>query len=196
MNTDLRNKLESLKQRDADTRNRLLKKGRLYGEYNADMQAVHLENAIALNKLVAIHGWPGISLVGLEGSRAAWLVAQHAICTPGLQRKFLRLLRAAAESGEVPRKQVAFLTDRIRFNEGKPQVYGTVLDWDKNGELGCELENPDQVDERRATVGLPPFQESLRAQKNAIEAEGGIAPSDFAAYKQAANEWAKNVGWR
>jgi hypothetical protein len=56
------------------------------------MQQVHRENAERLDALVKQYGWPGISSVGLDGSRAAWLVAQHSICTPSLQRKFCNLL--------------------------------------------------------------------------------------------------------
>ncbi len=93
-------------------------------------------------------------------------------------------------------KQVAFLTDRIRFNEGRPQIYGTVLDWDEGGALNCELENPEDVDARRAAVGLPPFDESLREHRNEVDAEGGNPPEDFEAYKQAGDEWARSVGWR
>ena len=196
MNTELLAKLESLKQRDIYTRHRLMKEGRLYGRYDEEMQRVHVENAEALEEIIAAHGWPGISKVGLEGGRAAWLVAQHAICTPDLQKGFLRLLKEAAEAGEAPMKQTAFLTDRIRFNEGKPQVYGTVLDWDENGELGCEVEDPDGVDVRRAAVGLPPFEESLREHRKAVEAEGGKPPGDFEAYRQAGDAWARSVGWR
>lgn len=54
-------------------------------------------------------------------------LGQHALCTPLLQRKFFEYVAKAAESDDVPMKQVTLLTDRIRFNEGKPQIYGTVL---------------------------------------------------------------------
>lgn len=196
MNTELFAKLEDLKQRDISTRNRLMKEGRLYGMYDEEMQKVHRENAKTLHALVSAHGWPGVSKVGLEGSRAAWLVAQHAICTPDLQREFLRLLEEAAEQGEAPKKQVAFLTDRIRFNEGRAQVYGTVLDWDENGQLSCEVEEPKKVDERRTSVGLPPFEESLQKHRDEVEAEGGKPPKDWKTYKKAGEDWAKSVGWR
>ena len=140
MDNELLTQLEDLRQRDIDTRTRLLKAGKLYGTYDDEMQSVHRENARALDEIISSHGWPGVSKVGLEGCRAAWLVAQHAICTPHLQRKFLEYLSDAATSGDAPYKQVALLTDRIRFNEGQPQIYGTVLDWDEDGELTCELE--------------------------------------------------------
>jgi hypothetical protein len=80
------------------------------------------------------------------------------ICsTPALQRKFCHLLEQAAEKGDVPKRQIAFLTDRILFNEGKAQVYGTVLDWDEHGELSCSISDPESVDARRREIGLPPL---------------------------------------
>ena len=196
MNEELLAQLERLKQRDVETREKLLEEGRLYGAYEEEMQNVHVENAEALNQIISRHGWPGISKVGLEGCRAAWLIAQHAICTPELQRRFLHLLKEAAAVGDAPMKQVALLSDRIRSNEGKPQVYGTVLDWNEDGELNCELENPDRVDELREEVGLSSFQASLREHREEVEAEGGKPPDNFRAYKQAQLEWAKKVGWQ
>lgn len=195
MNRQLLDDLLALKQRDTDMRSRLLSEGRLYGDYAPEMQQVHRENAHALDAIVSTHGWPGISLVGLEGCRAAWFVAQHSICTPELQRKFLTLLAKAAESGDAPKAQVAFLTDRIRFNENRPQVYGTVLGWNEDGELSCEIEDPANVDERRRAVGLAPFLEDLEKHRRAVQAEGGKPPADFAQYKQRGREWARNVGW-
>ena len=196
MDKELLSQLEILRQRDIETRRKLLEEGRLYGVYDEDMQKVHRENANALNEIIEKNGWPGISMVGLDGSRAAWLIAQHAICTPHLQRKFLEHMTKAAEGDEVPLKQVALLTDRIRFNEGKPQVYGTVLDWNANGELACMLEKPEKVDELRAQVGLPPFEQTLEEHRAEVEAEGGVPPENYEAYKQASDDWAKSVGWR
>lgn len=115
---------------------------------------------------------------------------------PNLQRKFLQYLSKAAEGGDVPSKPVALLTDRIRFNEGKPQVYGTVLDWNEDGELTCELESPRKVNELREEVGLPPFEQSLKEHRGEVEAEGGRPPENFKAYKQAGSDWAKSVGWQ
>ena len=82
MNQQLLAQLIALRQRDRDARRRLLEAGMLYGNYHAEMQQVHCENAYQLNDLISVHGWPGISQVGLEGCRAAWLIAQHANCTP------------------------------------------------------------------------------------------------------------------
>ena len=188
--------LKSLEQCDTETREKLLREHRLFGTYDEEMQQVHRVNAITLSRIVAMHGWPGVSKVGLDGCRVAWIIAQHSICTPELQKGFLRALKKAANAGDAPMKQVALLTDRIRFNEGKPQVYGTVLDWGESGELGCDLEDPENVDSRRSAVGLPPFAQALEEHRREIAAEGGKPPADFKAFKEAANLWAQQVGWR
>jgi hypothetical protein len=195
MNADLFIELLEMKRRDLEVRARLVGEGRLYGQYADEMQQVHIENARRLDAIVAKHGWPTLSLVELEGTRAAWLIAQHSICTPGLQRKFLALITEAARAGEVPKLQVAFLTDRVRAAEGRPQLYGTVLDWDKSGELSCEVEDPTNLDMRRQEVGLPAFADDLANHRREVEAEGVKPPADLAGWKHGKLEWAKRVGW-
>lgn len=196
MDNNLFEQLEQLKKRDIEIRDKLLSEGKLYGQYDKEFQNVHRENAHALDKLVSTHGWPTVSKVGIEGTRLAWLIAQHAICTPDLQRKFFKLLSEAAEKGDVPKKQVALLADRIRFNEGKPQIYGTVLDWNEDGELTCELENPESVNELRKDIGMPPFEQALQEHREEVLAEGGQPPENYEAYNDGVNAWAKNLGWR
>jgi hypothetical protein len=110
MNKEFLAQLDNLNRWDIETREKLLEAGRLYGAYDEEMQHVHRENAQALDEIISIHGWPGVSKVGLEGSRSAWLIAQHAVCTPNLQRKFLQYLYKTAVKGDVPHKQVALLT--------------------------------------------------------------------------------------
>ncbi|HUP95118.1 MAG TPA: DUF6624 domain-containing protein [Burkholderiales bacterium] len=195
MNQQVLDELLALKERDLATRSRLLQEGRLYGEYAEEMQQVHRGNAERLDEIVTEHGWPGIGLVGLEGCRAAWLIAQHSICTPDRQRKFLALLTAAVARGDAPAQQAAYLADRIRFNEGKAQIYGTVLDWNDQGELTCTVEDPESVDKRRRELGLPPLAEYLEAQRKAADAEGAQPPGDRDAYTRKRDEWARRVGW-
>ncbi|HXV09603.1 MAG TPA: DUF6624 domain-containing protein [Burkholderiales bacterium] len=195
MNELLLQELLAMQRRDFDTRSRLQKAGQLYGGYADEMQQVHRENAETLDRIVSKHGWPGVAAVGIEGCRAAWLVAQHSICTPGLQRKFHDLLSEAVRKADAPQQQLAFLTDRIRFNEMKPQVYGTVLDWNERGELACDIEDPSGLDARRQTVGLRPFKNDLERHRSEIRAEGGGRPPDFDEYRRRRAQWARSVGW-
>jgi hypothetical protein len=103
-------------------------------------------------------------------------------------------MEQAVASGDVPKRLLACLTDRIRFNENKPQLYGTVLDWNEMGELTCELEDPANVDARRREVGLPPFEEDLAKHREEVEREGG-APENYADHRRKGREWARRVGW-
>src|SRR5689334_4031878 len=85
------------------------------------------ENLPWLKRLVAERGWPGSSLVGVDGAHAMWLLAQHADADPAFQRHCLGLLAAAVEAGEASRVDQAYLTDRVLLHEGEQQVYGTQL---------------------------------------------------------------------
>jgi hypothetical protein len=192
----LRLELLALAADDERVRARLAHDGRLFEGYDQDMEAVHRRNAARLASLVAAHGWPGAPVAGEDGAQAAFLILQHAIGEPALQRRCLPLLAAAAARGEVPPLQPAMLLDRIRFFEGKPQLYGTALDWDAAGRLSVgALESPESVDARRAALGLPALEVSLAQKRLAAEAEQG--PPEDPARRQADFEaWARRVGWR
>jgi len=196
MDYEILSELEKLKKSDMDMRNKLIEKGLLYEGYNEEMQKVHRDNAQKLKLVVNKHGWPGISLVGLEGSRISWLIAQHSICTPELQRSFLREMKKSEKIGDIPKKQVALLTDRILFNEGKPQKYGTVFDWNEKGSLSCEVQDPKNINTIRSEFGFISLEEEIEKQNKAVKSEGGKAPENLSKYKEKVNEWAASLGWR
>ncbi|HEX5726545.1 MAG TPA: DUF6624 domain-containing protein [Longimicrobiaceae bacterium] len=119
-------------------------------------------NLRRLEEIIAEHGWPGASLVGEDGSRAAFLVLQHA--DPATQERYLPLLREAAEQGELAPAMLAMLEDRVRMRRGEMQLYGTQLRGDPaSGRLTLwPIEDEANVDARRARVGLPPLADYLR----------------------------------
>ena len=142
-------------------------------------------------------GWPGADLVGPDGAEAAWLILQHAISEPDLLRRALPLLKTAAREGKADAAHAAMLEDRIRFFEGRPQRYGTQLDWDADGNLSPgEVEDPQRLAERRTAVGLPPLEEHVEDVQIRATAEGERPPADYQAYVDARDDWASKVGWR
>ncbi len=196
MEETLVEELLSLVRRDEATRARLLESGVLLDGYSDEMESVHLENATALETLVEDHGWPGLSLVGEAGAEAAWLVAQHAISRPAFQRFCLRWLRRTVAIGDAPAWQEAYLSDRIRMNERRPQVYGTQLDWDADGELSpWPIEAPAEVDKRREEAGLRPLAEAVEIAREHAQAEGHHPPADREVSHEAQTDWARRVGW-
>jgi hypothetical protein len=194
-NRALAERLLRLRDRDLATRARLAAAGDLFDGYAPAMEAMHVENAETLTAIVEESGWPRVSEVGEEASEAAWLVAQHAISRPDAMRAFRVALEAAVRLGEAPARHLAYLTDRIRFHERRPQVYGTIHDWDESGELGpWTIERPERVDELRRSVGLPPLAETTARLREEARAEGE-RPASTAARRERASEWARRVGW-
>ncbi|MFN3943849.1 MAG: DUF6624 domain-containing protein [Allosphingosinicella sp.] len=186
-----RRRLLDMAARDLALRERLAADGSLFDGYNPDMQTVHEENAAALQEIVAESGWPTAATVGTDGAEAAWLIAQHAIGLPDFQRACLAALKAAG----APTWQSAYLEDRIRTLEGRPQLYGTQFDWNEEGEVRpMPIEDPEEVDARRAAVGLPPLSEA--AARMRAESAAEPKPRDLTARRARMDAWARSVGWR
>ena len=158
---ELRANLVALIAEDDAVRARLAADGSLFEGYHPEMEAVHHRNAEALRDILARVGWPGRSVAGDDGAAAAWRIVQHAIGEPDFMSGCLPLIHEAAAAGEADPAEAAFLEDRIRVFEGRPQLYGTQYDWDDEGRamvLTYGLEAPDSVEERRRAVGLPPLE--------------------------------------
>jgi hypothetical protein len=101
--------------------------------------------------------WPAVSLVGEDGAHAAWLLAQHAVTDPGLQRRCLDLLEVAVALDDAPAIHLAYLVDRVRMADGLDQLYGTqfVTSGERDTIEPWPIEDADGVDRRRARLGLP-----------------------------------------
>ena len=125
------------------------------------MAAADAANLPWLRQLITDVGWPGKSLVGEDGAKDAWLLAQHADRDPAFQRRCLDLLTAAVEGGEAGAVDQAYLTDRVLLHEGQPQEYGTQAIGRDGRFVARNLRDPGHVDERRAAVGLGPLAEYL-----------------------------------
>ncbi len=114
-------------------------------------------NAEWLKGEIAKQGWPTISRDGAEADKAAWILVQHADHDPQFQKDVLERLTALRTKGETNPSNYAYLHDRVAANAGREQRYGT--------QGGCKagqwtvkpLEDPANVDRRRADVGLKPL---------------------------------------
>jgi hypothetical protein len=118
-----------------------------------------------LKRLVQIidkYGWPGRSLVGKAASLTAFLIIQHAELED--QKKYFPMLKEAVRRGEANQDYAALLEDRILMREGKKQIYGSQLHFNeitKQLEL-WPIEDEENVDARRASVGLEPLAEYVK----------------------------------
>jgi len=143
---------------DADQRAREGFSLQMDPEKVAAIQAIDAKHTARMKAIVAQHGWPGRSLVGDEAAHAAWLLVQHAEVS--FMAHCLPLMERAVSAGEASATDYAYLLDRVRMNQGKPQVYGTQFISGADGKLVLHpIEDPEHVDDRRREVGLPSMAE-------------------------------------
>jgi hypothetical protein len=152
MNNDLAEELLAMARADQEYR-----KGwfdhRDEAEYQEGLKRLDNKHFARLEEIVTVYGWPSRSLVGGAASHGAWLLVQHSSLE--LQKKCLKLIEALSPQQNDPR-QMAYLTDRVRMGEDKPQLYGTQY-YRKDEDITLyDVEDPDHLDERRASVGLGP----------------------------------------
>ena len=191
------NELLAMADEDLRVRAALADDGSLFAGYHPRMRAVHERNAARLSKILEAYGWPGRSRFGKEAADAAWIVLQHAIGNPGLQRRGLSLLHRAAAAGDASLAQAALLEDRIRSNEGRRQRFGTQFDWDMQGRLSpLPIEDEPGVDARRSAMGLPPLAQDIRAKREIAAQEGERPPQDWHARRREQEAWLTSAGWR
>ena len=195
VNDELRRELLAMREEDLRVRAEVIAGSSSFDGYHPRMEEVHKRNATRLKEIIAQHGWPGRSLVGEDGAVAAWFIAQHAISDPPFQRHVLELLREAAHRGEVSAMAVAFLEDRIRACEGRPQIYGTQFEPDEHGiPQPCPIEDPEHVNERRLAIGMNTIEERTRELQKEQQPE--YNPEKHAEYERNYREWLRKVGWR
>lgn len=167
LNPDLANELIKMEKEDLNTRTMLVEKGELFNtknDYHPTMKSVHEKNNKRIKEIIREYGWPGYSLVGKDGCHAAWLIVQHAILEPELQKNALALLKHAANSNEADMKMVAFLEDRLLMIEGKPQIYGTqyIVDKTTNRLVPYKIADAENVNARRAKIGMELLEEKTQ----------------------------------
>jgi hypothetical protein len=165
MNEELRTELLTRADRDQTAR-KSLPPAQRDARWEQVIAPVDRANTARMREIVATCGWPGSALAGTDGAHAAWLLVQHA--PDDFKEECLPLLEDAVARGDAAPRDLAYLTDRVLMQRGEPQVYGTqylIVD----GRLNLwTVRDPDQLDERRAVLGLPPEAEN-RARLLAAE---------------------------
>jgi hypothetical protein len=170
LNVDsLKSVMDKVWKSDQDLRFELIdlqKKGKMETpEYRDLVVAIKKADTLNLEIVTSIidkQGWLGPDEIGFKGSQALFLVIQHADLPT--QEKYLPIIREAAKQGKTLASNLAILEDRVALRQGKKQIYGSQVWIDsKTGKKFVQpLEDPENVDKRRAEVGLPTMNEYLQ----------------------------------
>jgi hypothetical protein len=161
----IREEILARAKKEQDLRFKLIKEGgfKPTPEEVKALNEVDTANRTWLTGIIEKHGWPGKTLVGVDGAHMAWLMIQHADADLPLQKKCLVLLKAAVKQGEATGVDLAYLTDRVLTAEGKKQLYGTQLE-EKEGKLVPKpVEEEAKLDARRKELGMQPMAEYLES---------------------------------
>jgi len=122
-------------------------------------------NLVKIKKILEERGWLGVDIIGVKGNTTLFLVIQHA--NRETQEKYLPVMREAVKKGNAKAQNLAYLEDRVALRKGEKQIYGSQITHrfateDRPEEIYVRpLIDPDNVDKRRAEVGLGSIQEIL-----------------------------------
>jgi hypothetical protein len=118
---------------------------------------------VKVEKILDEYGWLGFDKIGKMGALTLFLVIQHSPLK--VQEKYLPMMREAVKNKQAFAGNLALLEDRVALGEGRKQIYGSQLRTDTvtHKNILLPLEDPENVDKRRAEVGLGPLADYLKS---------------------------------
>jgi hypothetical protein len=159
---DARRELEARGREDQVVREGFGAGGTLDSVQSRAMMRTDSTNTSWLKTYVARWGWPTSEQVGKEAVESAFLIVQHAVQDTAFMRAMLPAVQDAYRRGDLKGGEVAMLTDRIAVKAGDSQIYGTQFSL-RDGRWTLDpIADSAHVDERRASIGLPPLAEYMR----------------------------------
>ncbi len=122
-------------------------------------------NLIRVREIFYEIGYPTIDKVGEKSSHNFWALVQHADNFPYFQDSVLKTMKFEVEKGNIKKEDYAYLVDRVKVNLGQNQFYGTqmAINKTKDSYEPLPVENPEQLDNRRKEMNLPPIKFYINA---------------------------------
>ena len=107
-------------------------------------------------EIISEYGWLGISDIGRKANASLFIAIQHSD-DPSVMESFFPLLEKSAHKGESDLKDMANMKDRILVYNQRPQIYGTQWNFSEGQTTLFPIENPNNINEKRKSVGLEPL---------------------------------------
>jgi len=161
--------LDSIRKDDQSLRLRQIEYEKIYGVKSEEADRLNDSiikqdsiNLIKIERILDEHGWLGSKFIGENGNLTLFLVIQHSNLKT--QEKYLPMLREAVKKGNALPNQLALLEDRVLIGNGEKQIYGSQLQYSKDEQnyIVSPMIDPENVDRRRASMGLEPMSEYLK----------------------------------
>jgi hypothetical protein len=130
-----------------------------------NLETVDWKLTAELKEIVQKNGWPTIRLVGADASQAASLILVHSP-DRDFQREMLPKLSRMVEQDEIFGSDVAYVIDKLLVSDGKPQLLGTQFSFEGDFMIMKPVEDPENLDQRRAQYLLPPMKEYIKIMED------------------------------
>jgi len=122
-----------------------------------DWKAINQANTEYIRNLLEQDVFPSKDVFSDKAYNAFFLVVQHSEDIDLMKQVADLILKADVR--QVNKAHYAYLTDRIRIFEGKPQLYGTQFKKEGGAVTFLDIEDIANIDSRRAEFGMEPFEE-------------------------------------
>lgn len=164
----LQAKLLAIYDDDQKDRQRIDELGKKYGYNSKEVsklwKTIAYKDSVNLLNVKAIldkYGWVGEDKIGPQANSTLFLVIQHADLAT--QQTYLPMMRKAVADKKAEPSALALLEDRVALGERRRQTYGSQIGEDSTGTAYVlPLADPDNVDKRRAEVGLDPLADYVK----------------------------------
>ncbi len=141
-----------------------------YKEYTKEQWQAFKDSVFTADKNAAEaifnrYGFPGINMVGKEGSQHFWLLVQHCDQYPAFQKKILKAMDKEVKKQNANANNYAYLFDRVQVNAGQKQRFGTQVTYEvaTTGRAipKIGLQDSAHVDQLRKQYDLEPLKDYL-----------------------------------
>ncbi|CAH0251326.1 DUF6624 domain-containing protein [Chryseobacterium sp. Bi04] len=132
-------------------------------KWNTFKDSVMADNTKKAELLYKKYGYLGIGKVGEKGETQFWAIVQHSDKSVDFQNKVLKSLKKEVSKKNASPDNYALLYDRIKINNGEKQLFGTQVEYRKNGQAKPKIGLIDtiNVDSWRVKYNLEPLKKYL-----------------------------------
>ncbi len=129
--------------------------------YQKQYRKNHTHNIKKVKKILDNNDWPEQTVIGDQGNRTICNVLQHA--DQETREYYIPMMRQAVLDKKLEPRYLVRAEDRIATDNGELQIYGGQMKYypkTKSFNL-WPVYDPENIDERRAKIGLEPIAEFL-----------------------------------
>lgn len=150
--------------------------GKVHGyeseEFQEQNEIYHRNHDLNERKILGIldtQGWPDINIVGEQGHLTICNVLQHSGIE--VRKKYIPMMKKAVKEKGLAQRLLARSEDRLATDRGELQIYGGQIKYypETKSFNVWPIIDPENVDKRRAEIGLAPIAEFLANRRHPLK---------------------------